>query len=85
MIRRAFDAWRCSGCVRAQQGERVRRIGVLMSLPADDPEAPARVTAIAQGLQELGWTVGRNLRALTIGGARAMARKGDSSLRILVG
>ena len=46
---------------RAQQGERMRRIGVLMSSAADDPEAPTRVTAIAQGLQELGWTVGRNL------------------------
>src|SRR5262249_55681141 len=33
---------------RAQQGDRVRRIGVLMSSAADDPEAPARVTAIAQ-------------------------------------
>src|SRR6516165_11573191 len=43
------------------QGERMRRIGVLMSSAADDPEAPTRVTAIAQGLQELGWTVGRNL------------------------
>jgi putative ABC transport system substrate-binding protein len=40
----------------------MRRIGVLMSSAADDPEAPARVTAIAQGLQELGWTVGRNGR-----------------------
>ena len=35
---------------RAQQGERMRRIGVLMNLTADDPEAPARVTALAQGL-----------------------------------
>ena len=47
---------------RAQQPERVRRIGVFMSLAADDPEIPARVTAIAQSLQELGWTVGRNVR-----------------------
>jgi putative ABC transport system substrate-binding protein len=52
----------CPLTARAQQGERVRRVGVLMSVAADDPEAPARVTAIAQGLQELGWTVGRNLR-----------------------
>ena len=44
------------------QGERMRRIGVLMNLTADDPEAPARVTALAQGLQQLGWTVSRNLR-----------------------
>jgi len=48
--------------VRAQQGERVRRIGVLMNLPADDPDAPARVAAFAQGLQELGWTMGRNVQ-----------------------
>jgi putative ABC transport system substrate-binding protein len=47
---------------RAQQPERVRRIGVLMNIAADDPEAPVRVGAFAQGLQELGWTIGRNLR-----------------------
>ena len=47
---------------QAQQGERVRRIGVLMNLAADDPEAPARIAAFAQGLGELGWNVGRNLR-----------------------
>ena len=38
---------------RAQQGERMRRIGVLMNLAADDPEGLARVTAFAQGLQQL--------------------------------
>src|SRR5262249_49970658 len=47
---------------RAQQGERVRRTGVLMNLAADDPEAPDRVAAFAQGLQELGWSIGRNVR-----------------------
>ena len=47
---------------RAQQPEHMRRIGVLMPLAADDPESAARVTAFAQGLQELGWIVGRNLR-----------------------
>jgi putative ABC transport system substrate-binding protein len=45
----------------AQQPERVRRIGVLMALPANDPEGQARVTAFLQGLQELGWSVGRNV------------------------
>ena len=40
----------------------MRRIGVLMNIAADDPEAPVRVAAFAQGLQELGWTIGRNLR-----------------------
>jgi putative ABC transport system substrate-binding protein len=47
---------------RAQQPERIRRIGVLMPLRADDPESPARVTAFAQGLQQFGWTDGRNVR-----------------------
>jgi putative ABC transport system substrate-binding protein len=47
---------------RAEQGERMRRIGVLMNLAADDPEAPARVAAFAQGLADLGWTISRNLR-----------------------
>jgi putative ABC transport system substrate-binding protein len=47
---------------RAQQPERVRRIGVLMPLAADDTEGQVRNAAFLQGLQELGWTVGRNLR-----------------------
>src|SRR5258708_36525409 len=48
--------------VRAQQGERMRRIGVLMPLVAGDPEAQVRSTVFAQTLQQLGWTVGRNLQ-----------------------
>ena len=40
----------------------MRRIGVLMSTAVDDPQDPARLAAFAQGLQELGWTIGRNLR-----------------------
>jgi putative tryptophan/tyrosine transport system substrate-binding protein len=47
---------------RAQQGERVRRIGVLMNTVADDPEGKARNAAFERGLQELGWTDGRNVR-----------------------
>src|SRR6516225_9718503 len=47
---------------RAQQPERMRSIGVLMNVTADDPEASARVTALAQGLQQLGWTAGHNVR-----------------------
>jgi putative ABC transport system substrate-binding protein len=46
----------------AQQGERRRRIGVLMGLAADDPESVDRITARAQGLAELGWTIGRNVQ-----------------------
>jgi putative ABC transport system substrate-binding protein len=46
----------------AQQDERMRRIGVLMHTAADEPESEARLAAFMQGLQELGWGVGRNLR-----------------------
>jgi ABC-type uncharacterized transport system substrate-binding protein len=45
-----------------QQGERMRRIGVLMPIAADDPEGQARVAAFVQGLAQLGWTEGRNVR-----------------------
>jgi putative tryptophan/tyrosine transport system substrate-binding protein len=48
--------------VRAQQGERVRRIGVLVNLAADDPETLRRMAAFKQGLQELGWTDSRNVQ-----------------------
>jgi putative tryptophan/tyrosine transport system substrate-binding protein len=47
---------------RAQQADRVRRVGVLMNLGSDDAEGQARNAAFLQGLQELGWTVGRNVR-----------------------
>jgi len=47
---------------RAQQPERVRRVGALMPFSADDTEAKAIVAAIRQGLEELGWTDGRNIR-----------------------
>jgi putative tryptophan/tyrosine transport system substrate-binding protein len=47
---------------RAQPGESMRRIGVLMNTGVDEPESQARLAAFLQGLQELGWAVGRNLR-----------------------
>ena len=47
---------------RAQQRERTRRIGVLQSLAADDAEGQARLAAFAQGLQQSGWIIGRNVR-----------------------
>src|SRR2546429_3308306 len=43
---------------RAQQ--KVRRIGIMMNLAADDPEGQARIAAFLQGMQEAGWVVGRN-------------------------
>jgi len=47
---------------RAQQPERVRRIGVFMPLAADDPIGQARIAALREGLEKLGWTEGRNIR-----------------------
>jgi ABC-type uncharacterized transport system substrate-binding protein len=55
--------------VRAQQGERMRRIGVLMNVAADDPEGQASLAAFQEGLQQLGWIDGRNLRTDTRWGA----------------
>src|SRR5215510_3956103 len=46
----------------AQQGQRVRRIGALMNLAAEDPVSIARAKAFAQGLQVLGWIDGRNVQ-----------------------
>src|SRR5262249_60240430 len=47
---------------RAQQGERMRRIGVLMGRNETDREAQSNLAAFVQALQELGWTDGRNMR-----------------------
>ena len=55
----AAAAWPLAA--RAQQPERMRRIGVLAPLAADDSQAQARNAAFLQGLQQLGWTVGRNV------------------------
>ncbi len=56
---------------RAQQAERMRRIGVLMNTAADDPEGQARLGAFVQRLQEFGWTDGRNVRIDTRWGTDA--------------
>jgi ABC-type uncharacterized transport system substrate-binding protein len=56
----AAAAWPLAA--RAQQRERMRRVGVLMNRVADDPEAQARLKAFVQGLQQLGWAEGRNVR-----------------------
>ena len=62
---------------RAQQAERMQRIGVLMNTAADDPDGQARIAAFQQGLQELGLTLGRNARI----DARWGAADADSSRR----
>jgi ABC-type uncharacterized transport system substrate-binding protein len=59
----AAAAWPLAA--RAQQPERLRRIGVLMNRAADNPEGQDRLAAFHQGLQELGWNVGRNVRVET--------------------
>jgi putative tryptophan/tyrosine transport system substrate-binding protein len=69
MMRRRDFIWLLGGATtawplaaRAQEGQRMRRIGALMNLAADDPEALGRITAFVQDLQHLGWTNGRNVR-----------------------
>ena len=47
---------------RGQQPGRMRRIGIFMNLASDDAEGQSRNAAFLQGLQELGWSVGRNVR-----------------------
>src|SRR5215472_2224622 len=64
---------------RAQQPKRMRRIGVLMGV-ADDREGQTRVAALKQGLQELGWTDGRNIQIATrFGGADAARIQADAA------
>jgi len=56
----AAAAWPLAA--RAQQPQRMRRIGVLMNYASDDAEGQVRLAAFHQGLQQLGWTVGRNVQ-----------------------
>jgi putative tryptophan/tyrosine transport system substrate-binding protein len=70
MRRREFMAWAGSAAaaplvfsvVARAQGDRLRRVGVLMNASSEDPEGQSYVAAFQQGMQELGWSVGRNLR-----------------------
>src|SRR5262245_47112141 len=50
---------------RAQQPERVRRIGVLMTIAADDPQVQARLATFRTGLEKLGWADGGNVQIET--------------------
>jgi putative tryptophan/tyrosine transport system substrate-binding protein len=71
MKRRQFIALLGSGVVawpvagRAQQGDQIRRVGVLMNLDSDDPQSKVRIGAFIEGLQQLGWTNGSNVRIET--------------------
>src|SRR6476469_5913280 len=67
---------------RAQQRQRMRRIGVLMGLVASDPEAQSRVAAFEHGLRELGWVKGRNLwiEYRWVGGGENVLRNHASEL-----
>jgi putative tryptophan/tyrosine transport system substrate-binding protein len=66
MRRRKFVALAAAWplAAQAEQGERLRRIGLLMAV-IDDQRGQARVTAVKKGLQELGWTEGRNIQIET--------------------
>jgi putative ABC transport system substrate-binding protein len=79
----AAAAWPLAA--RTQQRERMRRIGVLMNLAANDAEGQARLAAFLQGLQEAGWAVGRNVRIdLRWGGGDAESfRKQAADLVVL--
>src|SRR5207247_2611871 len=68
----AAAAWPLAA--RAQQPERMRRIGVLTPLAADDPEHRARLAAFAKGLQQSGWSVDGNVRIDTRSDARDVDR-----------
>jgi putative tryptophan/tyrosine transport system substrate-binding protein len=75
----AMVAWPIA--VRAQQGERMRRIGVLMAYAEDDLETKLRLAAFRQGLESLGWSEGSNVRidcryspAATVDQAQVLAK-----------
>src|SRR5262245_63028509 len=70
---------------RAQQAELMRRIGVLMLYPENDPEGQLRATAFRQGLQKLGWIVGRNVQIdfhWGLGDANWVRAAGAEALRL---
>jgi len=79
MRRREFSHLSCAAATvawlplaRAQQGERMRRIGVLF-VACDDPQGKAIIAVFLQALQQLGWTDGRNLQMISLGCRRCRA------------
>ena len=88
MRRREFIALVGAGAAwpivaRAQQTERMRRIGVLMGAAPDEPETRARYTAFVQGLQELGWTGGRNMRIDALWGSEDLTRLSRDAAQLI--
>jgi putative ABC transport system substrate-binding protein len=69
---------------RAQQGEQVRRIGVLLGYPEGDPQAQANVIALRKGLKELGWIEGHNVQ-LDLRWAGGSAEKARNFAKELIG
>jgi putative ABC transport system substrate-binding protein len=79
----AAAAWPLA--VRAQQSQRMRRVGILSPLPADDANGQVRIAAFLQGLQEFGWAVDRNVRMeIRWGGKADDMRKYAAELAALV-
>ena len=72
----AVAAWPLAA--RAQQAERMRRIGVLLNTAADDMVFQTRVGAFLQGLALLGWTIGRNVRLRSVGLEARRTRLADT-------
>jgi putative tryptophan/tyrosine transport system substrate-binding protein len=68
---------------RAQQLERMRRIGVLMSTATEDPESQLRLAAFVRGLQQAGWTLGQNVQVDTLWASGDAARLRQSTAELL--
>jgi putative tryptophan/tyrosine transport system substrate-binding protein len=77
----AAAAWPLAA--RAQQGERVHRVGVLINLAADDPELPVRMAAFIKGMEALGWSDGRNVKIDTRWGAADPQRIGEYAAELV--
>ena len=66
-----------------QQGERIRRVGLITPLAADDPGGQLRKAALLQGLQELGWTDGGNIQVIDRWGATDADRIHQSAAELI--